>query len=241
MPSAVRVRKCSFTSASSSAAHCEGSTPNNRVACEGVSLRFGISRYSSRTRCSNSANEAGRGDALMSGLMSPTLLSSPERHKSVVLSFLLVVRIVSSGRRTPQAEKQAVRIAADPVPGDGHPEHAREEGDDQNPGDCAADGHRAFGVGFTRRPFSGGVGRIGPERTAWFFTGCPRSVARRTVLAAMIDRLRRVRRADPTRPLTTGTLRHVTFRGRCPVHQKLTVASVQFRSRQTCRAPLYVF
>jgi hypothetical protein len=107
----VRVRKCSFTSASSSAAHSEGSTPNSRVACDGVSLRFGISRYSSRTRCSNSTSGSGRGEAPMGTLISavkcldeaqgprlenvqrgggglrkastPTLHPSLERHKSV--------------------------------------------------------------------------------------------------------------------------------------------------------------
>ena len=57
----MRDRKFSITSALSIAAHTEGATPNNRVACGLVNLSPGISRYSSRTRCSSAASGAERG------------------------------------------------------------------------------------------------------------------------------------------------------------------------------------
>ena len=51
-----RDRKFSITSALSIAAHTEGATPNNRVASGLVNWRPGISRYCSRTRCSNTSS-----------------------------------------------------------------------------------------------------------------------------------------------------------------------------------------
>jgi hypothetical protein len=112
-----------------------------------------------------------------------------------------------SRRRAPQADKQAVRIAADPFPGDGHPEHAPHEGHDKNPGDCAADFYLGFNVGFTPHLLSCdvGVSRLRAEVTAGFFARGSRAAALRTILDAMINRLRRVQLTDPTRSLTAWT------------------------------------
>ena len=60
-PSPARDRKFSITSALSIAAHTEGATPNNRMACGLVNLSPGVSRYCSRTRCSSAASGAERG------------------------------------------------------------------------------------------------------------------------------------------------------------------------------------
>jgi hypothetical protein len=60
-PSPARDRKFSIMSALSIAAHTEGATPNNRMACGFVSLSPGISRYCSRTSCSSAASGAERG------------------------------------------------------------------------------------------------------------------------------------------------------------------------------------
>jgi hypothetical protein len=60
-PSPARDRKFSITSALSIAAHTEGATPNNRVACGLVNLSPGISRYCSRTRCSSASSGAELG------------------------------------------------------------------------------------------------------------------------------------------------------------------------------------
>src|ERR1700694_3100043 len=64
-PSPVRDRKFSITSALNIAAHTEGATPNNRMACGLVNVSPGMSRYCSRTRCSSPASGAERGDVIM--------------------------------------------------------------------------------------------------------------------------------------------------------------------------------
>ena len=60
-PSPARDSKFSMTSALSMAAHTEGATPNNRVACGLVNLSPGMSRYCSRTCCSSAPSGAERG------------------------------------------------------------------------------------------------------------------------------------------------------------------------------------
>ena len=65
-PSPVRDRKFSITSALSIAAHTEGATSNNRVACGLVNLSPGIFRYWSRARCNSASSGAERGgDVIM--------------------------------------------------------------------------------------------------------------------------------------------------------------------------------
>jgi hypothetical protein len=54
-PSRVRERNVAFTSEASAASHVAPSSPHNRRACGVVSLRPGISTYSTRMRPSSSA------------------------------------------------------------------------------------------------------------------------------------------------------------------------------------------